>query len=566
MLAEHDSRYDPACHMLTSTFHGVGYHSTVAGGSKVHETQGSLLYAILCIRAGEQDRVARGERALAAVLDLQDTDPCSRTYGVWPWMLEEPLSQMRPPDLNWADFCGMMLCHLLDHLRTRPGAVSPPLSARTRESLAHAAWAIFRRNVRPNYTNICALGAAVTTVAGELLGESRLLQYGRRRLHDLLQSRLHNGGFTEYNSPTYNMVTLHACEQVLQLSGDVAARDDAETLRRIIWSDIAEHFHPGTGQWAGPHSRTYWSLMLPDLANQLSRLTGAPIAAHARTPQGKPLRGNFAKHLPCPPDIAPRFAALPAPEVETKSTFVRGVAPGVDITGTTWMCDDACLGSVSHDSTWTQRRPLIAYWRMPDAPPAVLRLRLLKDGRDFASGLIHAAQTGPRVLAAVSLLLDMGDYHLHLDRRADNTFEMEDLRLRYELTAPGASVSGGSGAFVLSAGARAATVLPVVDASPADDAAPVTWESSQGDGWVGVDGVIYRGPRRAIHLASVGQLVLAAALELGWAGRPAALAPPAATCRDGMVYVEWPSAASPLRVAAPLRARAHDGLVTGFPF
>ena len=37
-------------------------------------------------------------KIIGKVLSLQDTDPSSKTYGIWPWLLEEPLEQMSPPD------------------------------------------------------------------------------------------------------------------------------------------------------------------------------------------------------------------------------------------------------------------------------------------------------------------------------------------------------------------------------------------------------------------------------------------------------------------------------------
>ncbi len=37
---------------------------------------------------------------VAKVLPLQDTDPASETYGVWPWLLEEPLSMQSFPVPN----------------------------------------------------------------------------------------------------------------------------------------------------------------------------------------------------------------------------------------------------------------------------------------------------------------------------------------------------------------------------------------------------------------------------------------------------------------------------------
>jgi len=58
-------------------------------------------------------RTARAARVLAAVLDLQDTDPPSDTYGIWSYWTEESLTEMTPPDWNWAEFLGELVALIL---------------------------------------------------------------------------------------------------------------------------------------------------------------------------------------------------------------------------------------------------------------------------------------------------------------------------------------------------------------------------------------------------------------------------------------------------------------------
>ena len=45
-------------------------------------------------------------KALHRVCDVQDTREDSRTFGVWPYYLEEDLDSMIAPDYNWANFVG----------------------------------------------------------------------------------------------------------------------------------------------------------------------------------------------------------------------------------------------------------------------------------------------------------------------------------------------------------------------------------------------------------------------------------------------------------------------------
>ena len=379
-LAECEKNYSPAHEMLGHRLKSAGYHTTVADGAWVHSTRASLDYALALLSAGEASCAERAAAVVRKVLALQDTDPTSRTYGIWPYFLEEPLRQMSPPDWNWADFCGALLMMMLTaHADKLPGGLAEAM----RRSLGHAAWSIFRRNVGPGYTNIAVMGAGVTLAAGEMLSEPRLVDYGRRRLAGLAAHTAHHGGFTEYNSPCYTMVALHECERILQLAADASARADAETLRRAAWETVAEHFHPATGQWAGPHSRTYSDLLGERTARYLAAQTGVTIG------QAGPedARGDYhaAAPLPCPPELLDRFRRLPSEAFTIRRRFLRAADEAASVWGTTWLSDAACLGSVSCDSLWTQRRGLIAYWLAPGAPAAVLRMRFLHDGRDFAS-------------------------------------------------------------------------------------------------------------------------------------------------------------------------------------
>jgi len=517
-LAECEKSYSPEHHMLGSRLKSAGYHTTIPDGTRVHSTRASLDYALALLAAREASCTERAGKIVRKVLALQDTAPTSRTYGIWPYFLEEPLADMSPPDWNWADFCGALLLMMLtDHADSLP----PDLAADMRRSLGHAAWSVFRRNVGPGYTNIAVMGAGVALAAGELLGEPRLVDYGRRRLAVLAAHTEHHGGFTEYNSPCYTMVALRECERVLQLARDEAARADAETLRRVAWGTIAEHFHPATGQWAGPHSRTYSDLLGERAARYLAAQTGVAIGVV----QPADARGDYhgAQPLPCPPELVDRFRRLGEDPLTIRRRLFRAADEAGSVWGTTWLARAACLGSVSCDSLWTQRRGLIAYWLAPGAPAAVLRLRFLHDGRDFASACVRNVQRDNRVLSLVGLLTNYGDWHIHLDRPADGCFPAEDFRLRYELTAPDARIAAlGDGRYELAAGGFRAVVHTAPGRFGGCD---VTWETHEEAHKACLDAECYHGPRRTFPIASLGEAFIASALELLAADHPPSAAP-----------------------------------------
>jgi hypothetical protein len=552
-LASCEERYSSDDHLVGGPFHGPGYHSRVPDGTYVHDIRTSLDYAIALLMSGEEGHVSRAADVIRKVLSLQDTDPTSATYGIWPWLLEEPLSEMAPPDWNWADFCGARLAQVLkDHAARLPADLVDP----ARAALGHAAWSIFRRNMGPGYTNIAIAGAGVALAAGEALGSARLLDYGRRRLHNIVKHTKHHGGFNEYNSPTYTLVALHECERMLSLVQDAPARADAEWLRRVAWLTIAEHFHPGTGQWAGPHSRAYSLRLGAAAVEYLSEQAGTVLAPY---PPGHSDRRSAPPQFPalaCPSSLVPRFAALPEKESEIRRRFIRRDSDETSTWGTTWFAQDACLGSVSQDNLWAQRHVLIAYWRTPEDPAVALRLRFLRDGRDFASAFVRSAQAGPRVLSVFSLTTDRGDFHHYLDRPADGVFTAEDFRVRYELSGAGAAAQVlGGGRFVLAAGPRRAVIHTMPGRFGPYE---VKWSAGKEDDRAFVDGVCYHESRLPFDLARLGKVILAAGLELLTPHESVAPSPPKLEEHtEQSISVTWDLPAGGLMLAAPVHPHPY---------
>jgi hypothetical protein len=546
-LAEWESNYDAESGLVRESLISPGYHTRIPDGARVSSTRTNLYYAVLLLQAGGGERAARAVGILRKILTLQDRDPISRTYGIWPWFVEESLTAMEAPDWNWADFCGAALGHVLvEHA----GQVPADLREEIRAALGRAAWSIFRRNVQPDYTNIAIMGAGVCTLAGELLDEARLLEYGRRRLENFLAHTRFHGGFNEYNSPTYTLVALNELERILQLVSDGVVRDCAETLRQSAWGVIAEHFHPSTGQWSGPHSRAYFDYIDADGAAYLTAMTGQSIRKHPRGGDFHEIQ--FVRPLPCPAQLLGRFQALPQPEIELVNPFIRRKDGTTYVQGTTWLAEQICLGSVNLDSLWTQRRPLIAYWRTERDPAIVLRLRFLKDRRDFASAYLVNDQKRSRVLSAVGMAEDMGDFHLYLDSPKEGYFEAEAMSFRYELTGEGVGANQiGKAAFELAAGDFRAVIhaLPGVFAGK-----PVHWASGVGANVAWVEATCYAGPRRNFSIRECGETALAAGLELLGPGELPAEKSPSIQIAGGRVRVLWGNDGSELAVDLPYSA------------
>jgi hypothetical protein len=516
--------------MVGLTFKGNGYHSQVQPGTWVHPTRDTIYYALHLLDTGESKWEQRALDIIRRILSLQDTSPISPTYGIWSWLYEEPVEKMAPPDWNWADFIGTALAHVLKQFGERlPAGLRDDVAA----SLGHAAWSIFRRNVGPGYTNIAIMGAAVTAMAGEVLKEPRLVEYAGARIKKFWDYTRDQGGLNEYNSPCYTFVALYEVERILQLVEDPGIRVCAEELRVFIWKSLAERYHPGTKQLSGPHSRAYRDVLPESTIRFLDWAVSGADASDWNHPQ----MIDFGAHLPCPKAYRSRFAALPAETLEQKDRFIKKGSEADSYYGTTWMTREASLGSINHDCFWTQRRPLLGYWPDADGQPAVLRLRFLKDGKDFSSGGLCNAQAGNRVLTGIATYTDRGDYHIHLDRPADGIFTFKSLVLSYELTGAGAQVRCvGSDQYELTAGEWKAHVT----APPGVfNGAPVQWRIRQSSGKACLEAVFYEGDEQRLAIDESTIVKLALATELLKESETACAAPLLVEENDGEVRASW---------------------------
>jgi hypothetical protein len=166
-IVQWDKNFDPDFDLLSSKVYGVVYHSTLRSGV-VHPIREAFYYSAGLLDHGGDAEKNRAIRVLKKVLQAQDTNPNSRTYGIWPWFWEEPLDKMSPPDWNWADFCGEALYLII---RRHWERLPDDMQIAVKGALIHATRSIKRRNVGPGYTNIAILGTFVTLATAEWLGD-----------------------------------------------------------------------------------------------------------------------------------------------------------------------------------------------------------------------------------------------------------------------------------------------------------------------------------------------------------------------------------------------------------
>ena len=568
ILPREDKNYDPIAKMLVSSADGgPGYHTTITSGS-VHGTRASLTYAVGLLETGEGWRAQRAKDILQSVLPLQDQNPSSSTYGLWPWYLEEPLSKMSPPDFNWADFCGtQLLMAWLEH-RERLGR---ELAGEVRESVIHAARSIQRRNVSPSYTNIAIMGTFVTLAAGQEFQLADVRAYARERLRALYAHITQQGSFSEYNSPTYSLIAIQELSRILRFIRDGRDTELVAGLHELAWKHVATHFHPPTQQWAGPHSRCYDT----DVRKRPSTLAfiQAGTGGASGFALGDPLPLNLeAAQVPleCPHRLARLFSKLERARQVTE-TFVKA-SPGKNgakqaVIGTTWLHPKVTVGSVNRGDLWTQRRPLLAYWGTPDQT-TFLRLRFLKDGADFASALIFTAQKESNVLSTVVLATDHGDKHPVLDPIKNGKITAKDLRLRLEfggdlrdLVAKTIDEKGQKIVQFMDRNVRF-LLRPMAGKF---DGAPVKWDQPELKAIGHIDAVFYAGDSKTIDLSVVKEAFVSFALqEWPYDRKQSPTAAIEFTSLPGVARSYWKVGPIALTVTGPVKPGSFDELNDAF--
>ncbi len=405
--------------------HKGTFYTSLAGD--YHVVRESIFYGVGLMYADPKNNAAVVSKLIRQVCRLEDCDADSKTYGIWPLYMEEPVRTQKRPDLNWSDFCAKgLLQFIIDYSEY----FEESLIDEIKHAVICAAEAIMKRDVNPSYTNISIMGSYVTLAAGEYIGNSEIAAYAKARFKRLFKYNMLNGCVSEYNSPTYTVEALTDLSFILKHVHDPDIREMTEMLLDMQWKYTMEHFCAENGQWTGPHSRCYETIQ------------GSRLLSFLQVGLGDRLKIISDKEFE--PEPMWLQSGLKIPEQYTAYANTCGIKSmlhhsvinnEISIQATLWRSGDMSLGSFSFCDFWTQRRPIIAYWGRK--LPRYMRLRMMHDDFDFTSGLLKTLQIGNVVIGAATLCNDHGDRHFNLDPIMDKKIKARRLALRFEI--------GGSG-------------------------------------------------------------------------------------------------------------------------
>ncbi|MDD4922824.1 MAG: hypothetical protein PHS30_10165, partial [Bacteroidales bacterium] len=418
MEAPH-SKYDSVQKMIITPLNGYNYHTDALSGN-FHNVRSSLNYAVNLLDLGDKQYTQRAFDVIEKTISLQDQDPNSKSLGVWPYFMEEPLATKKAPiDYNWADFNAVSLLEVwMYHQDEIPNNLKPAI----KKALILAAKSVQKRNVEPGYTNIAIMGAYVTYTVSHLFNLPEMKIYAKNRLDAFYSYTLSKGGFSEYNSPTYSIVALDELSRMKRHIVEPLAKQKIDSLYSIGWAMIARHYHQPTGQWAGPHSRSYGTLVNPTFYSILKEASNGKIDVGIEAK-----RSDVKIKHQIPQYLMHYFLSPKYPRTETD--IFEKESP--QTTGTCYLANKYALSTANRSSLWNQRRPFLVYWGTAKTPK-YLQVRFLHDDYDFSSATFYGKQKENKVLAAIGFISNGGDKHISIDRLKDGKFKAKDLRLRFE--------------------------------------------------------------------------------------------------------------------------------------
>ena len=215
-----------------------------------HPIRESIGYAATLVREHGLQALPFAERIIGRALQAQERQAGNIHEGGFKWMDED----QGVTDLNAVQFA---LERLTPFLAEYGEQLSPAFRQQLTEAIRLGAAEIARLDVGVAYTNITLLDILDTTLAGQVLGDAALLERGRAKLDHWIAFTNRSGAVPEYNSPTYAPVDIHALTHLAGMAAELPTRVRAQVMLERLWLHTVLHYHDGTAQLAGPHSRAY---------------------------------------------------------------------------------------------------------------------------------------------------------------------------------------------------------------------------------------------------------------------------------------------------------------------
>jgi hypothetical protein len=378
-----------------------------------HLVRESAWYALGLLMRDREGDAARAIQALTAILPCQFDEPGKVYHGAFYRAPEEP-HPPEPPivwkhyDPNWREFIITTIALILSEYEDRlPRSLVDKIDVAIRRAVAGA----LARGLSASYSNIALMHAHMLVWAGERLGERGWVEAGEAMGREVYRLFRRHDAFGEYNSPTYYGVDIYALGlwQDARVGPSPQLRQMGAEMETALWRDIAQFYHAGLKNIAGPYDRSYgmdmrryvallgeWIWLVtgredapfPDLNRPFTPFRAGSFA-HAADFCFGPLIAMLGPRVP--PDVIPHLLAF-----RGERTVERVIADSPRRVATAWQGERAMIGA-EHTSLTDigqgQFHPATIHWQASADQVGWARL--------IAAGPVDAVAS-PRRLAVVS--------------------------------------------------------------------------------------------------------------------------------------------------------------------
>lgn len=254
-----DDAWDPEVHLVRNPVGFSGHDD--AGHRARHMVRETSNYALgLLMRDGKGDR-ARAAEGLKGVLKEQFLDQATPWYGTFRRTPEEPdpagaaTVMWTNYDPNWRVFIGTTFEMILIEY---PERIPSDLALRMYKAIDSAISGEMKQGrLKPSYSNIALMYGALWDFAAVHNNNAEWKEKSAAWINEVGRLfHLHNS-FEEYNSPTYYGVDLFGLALWRSYGSTPDIRELGTSIETRLWNDIADLYHPGLRNIAGPYDRSY---------------------------------------------------------------------------------------------------------------------------------------------------------------------------------------------------------------------------------------------------------------------------------------------------------------------